>query len=128
MNEVRELRTQLEAGLLEISPDAVIFGKDTPRLGHTCLFAVPGFSAETQVIQMDLQGVSISSGSACSSGKVDRSHVLEAMGVGDELSFAALRVSLGAATTKSDVDVFLSVWQQIYERTKAGIASDKQCA
>ncbi len=130
-NKIKELRDKFEAELLEISPDAVIFGRDQQRLPNVCCFAVPGFSAETQVIQLDLQGVSISSGSACSSGKVEQSHVLKAMGVDDDLSFAALRVSLGAGSTEADVTRFLEVWSEIYKRAKAREAAkntDKGCA
>lgn len=116
---IKELRDELESGLLALSPDAVIFGRDeNNRVGNVCCFAVPGFSAETQVIQLDLMNVSISSGSACSSGKVEHSHVLKAMGVSDELSFAALRVSLGSGTTKEDVAAFLKAWGVIYTRAK----------
>lgn len=112
------LRDKLEAGLLEISPEVVIFGRGQQRLPNVCCFGIPGFSAETQVIQMDLEGVAVSSGSACSSGKVEASHVLKAMGVGDDLSSAALRVSLGPKSSEADVDRFLSVWGKIYGRVK----------
>jgi len=118
-DQTTALRNELEQGLKEISPDCVIFGQDQERLPNVCCFGVPGFSAETQVIQMDLSGVSISSGSACSSGKVEQSHVLKAMGVAPDLSFAALRISLGNQTTKSDINGFLKAWQKIYEQTKA---------
>jgi len=123
--QITILRDGLEQGLKEISPDAVIFGQDQHRLPNVCCFAVPHFSAETQVIQMDLSGVSISSGSACSSGKVEQSHVLKAMGVAPELSGATLRISLGNKTTKSDINGFLKAWQKIYEQTKASISGGK---
>lgn len=123
-----ELRDELESGLLKISPDAVIFGLDAKRLPNVCCFAVPGFSAETQVIQMDLAQVSISSGSACSSGKVEQSHVLKAMGVADGLSFAALRISLGTSSRKSDVDGFLIAWEKIYSRAKQQRKAEGQAA
>lgn len=112
------LRTALEDGIAAIAPDAVIFGKDAARCPHVCCFGVPGFSAETQVIQFDLKGVSISSGSACSSGKVERSHVLSAMGVGDDLIFSALRLSLGRGSTEADIERFLEVWGAIYKEVK----------
>ncbi len=115
---IRDLRDQLETGLLEISPDAVVFGKDVSRLGNVCCFAVPGFSAETQVIQLDLMNVSVSSGSACSSGKVDHSHVLKAMAVKENISFAALRISLGWGSSADDVERFLEAWEGIYIRAK----------
>lgn len=115
---ISALRERLETGLTEISPEAVIFGEERSRLANVCCFAVPGFSAETQVIQMDLMNICISSGSACSSGKVEQSHVLKAMQVEDDLSFAALRVSLGPASVAEDIDRFLEGWRAIYARMK----------
>lgn len=115
---VRKLRDELEAGILEISPDAIVFGKDQERLGHVCCFAVPDFSAETQVIQFDLMNICISSGSACSSGKVEHSHVLKAMAVKENISHAALRISLGNQSNSSDIDKFLKAWESIYTRAK----------
>lgn len=115
---VRKLRDELEAGILNISPDAIVFGKDQERLGHVCCFAVPGFSAETQVIQFDLMNICLSSGSACSSGKVEHSHVLKAMAVKENLSHAALRISLGSQSGSSDVTQFLKAWESIYTRVK----------
>lgn len=112
------LRARLEAGLTAISPDAVIFGAGAPRLPHVTCFAVPGFSAETQVIQFDLMNICISSGSACSSGKVEKSHVLSAMGIVDDLSFAALRLSLGEHSKEAEIDAFLDGWRVIYQRMK----------
>ena len=75
------LRDRLEAGLKAITPQAVIFGAGATRLPNTTLFAVPGVKAETAVIAFDLEGVAVSSGAACSSGKVTPSHVLAAMGM-----------------------------------------------
>lgn len=112
------LRDRLEAGIKSRSPDAVIFGDGALRLPHVTCFAVPGFSAETQVIQFDLMNICLSSGSACSSGKVEQSHVLKAMGVGEDLSFAALRLSLGGQTLPEEIDAFLEAWGAIYARQK----------
>lgn len=98
---VSALRNQFEALL---PSDAIIFGGAAPRLPNTSNFALPGLSAETAVIAMDLEGVAISSGAACSSGKVKSSRVLEAMGVSPELAKAALRVSFGHDSKASDVD------------------------
>ncbi|KZL17576.1 Cysteine desulfurase [Pseudovibrio axinellae] len=112
------LRDHLEERLYEISPDAVIFGKNVSRLGNTTCFAVEGISAETALINFDLFGVAVSSGSACSSGKVGASHVLLAMGVSESLARGAIRVSLGWATTKDDVEHFLGAWVKIYKRMK----------
>jgi cysteine desulfurase len=104
------LRDRLEAGLKARMPGAVVFGVDAERLPNTTLFAVPGIKAETAVIALDLDGVAVSSGAACSSGKVQPSHVLAAMGVPALLAQGAIRVSLGPTTTESEVDRFLDAW------------------
>jgi cysteine desulfurase len=100
---MRVLRARAEAALLHAAPEAVIFGGTTERLPNTFAFAVPGLKAETALIAFDLEGVALSSGSACSSGKVKRSHVLEAMGVEPRLAEGALRVSLGWNSAEEDV-------------------------
>jgi cysteine desulfurase len=108
--QMLRLRERLEDGLKALSPDMVIFGTDMERLPNTSLFAVPAVKAETAVIAFDLQGVAVSSGAACSSGKVQPSHVLAAMGVSPMLARGAVRVSLGWSTTESDVDRLLRAW------------------
>ena len=107
------LRGHLEAGLQQASPEVVIFGAAAARLPNTTLFAVPGMKAETAVIAFDLEGAAVSSGAACSSGKVQPSHVLGAMGVSPQLVRGAVRVSLGAATTETDVERFLRAWNNV---------------
>jgi len=109
------LRNELEGGLRAISPGAVIFGAGTgvERLPNTTLFALEGMKAETAVIAFDLEGVAVSSGAACSSGKVQPSHVLAAMGVSPALVRGAVRVSLGWTTTKADIDRFLAAWRKV---------------
>jgi cysteine desulfurase len=109
------LRHTLEAGLKAISPDVIIFGAEAERLPNTTLFTVPGMKAETAVIAFDLDGVAVSSGAACSSGKVTPSHVLAAMGVSPPLARGAVRVSLGPATAESDVDRFLAAWRKLFQ-------------
>ena len=104
------LRDRLEAGIKAATPEAVIFGAAVPRLPNTTLFAVPGLKAETAIIAFDLNGIALSSGSACSSGRVQPSHVLAAMGVSPELARGALRVSLGRTTTEAEVEQFLGTW------------------
>jgi cysteine desulfurase len=89
------LRNRLESGLKAISPHAVIFGEAAGRLPNTTLFAVEGMKAETAVIAFDLEGIAVSSGAACSSGKVQPSHVLAAMEISPALVRGAVRVSLG---------------------------------
>ena len=107
-----------EAGVeaLTIAPDAAIFAESAERLGNVVNFAVPGLKAAVAMMGLDLQGLSVSSGSACSSGKVGPSHVLQAMGVGPELSECALRVSLGWSSTAADVDAFLSGFAEVLGR------------
>jgi len=103
-------RDRLEAGLKARMPAAIVFGAQVERLPNTTLFAVPGIRAETAVIALDLEGIAVSSGAACSSGKVQPSHVLAAMGVAAPLAQGAIRVSLGPTTTESEVYRFLDAW------------------
>lgn len=110
--ETHELSDQLVAGL----GDAIIFSENVVRLSNTSCFAVPGLKAETAIMLLDLEGLAVSSGSACSSGKVGRSHVLDAMGVAPEISSGAIRVSLGWNTTSDDVTRFNDVWTKITAR------------
>ncbi|HEY6601749.1 MAG TPA: cysteine desulfurase family protein [Xanthobacteraceae bacterium] len=107
------LRDRLEAGLKAASPAVVIFGTESERLPNTTLFAVPGVKAETAVIALDLEGVAVSAGAACSSGKVQPSHVLAAMGVPPHLARAGVRVSLGPSITESEIDRFIEAWIKV---------------
>jgi cysteine desulfurase len=107
------LRDRLEAGLKAATPEVVIFGAAVERLPNTTLFAVPGMKAETAVIAFDLEGIAVSSGAACSSGRVQPSHVLAAMGVAAELAGAAVRVSLGPTTAESDIECFIQAWIRV---------------
>jgi cysteine desulfurase len=111
-NRLEMLRNRLENGVRE-TPDALVFATDAPRLPNTTLFTVPGLRAETAVIGFDLAGVAVSSGSACSSGKVQPSHVLEAMGVGPELAKGAVRISLGWSTSEADIDFAIKAWRKL---------------
>ena len=110
---MRGLRDKLEAGLKTAAPQAVVFGADADRLPNTTLFALPGIKAETAVIAFDLDGVAVSSGAACSSGKVQPSHVLAAMGVQRGLSDGAIRISLGPTTTENDLEKFQNAWNKL---------------
>jgi cysteine desulfurase len=114
------LRDRFEAGLPR---DAVVFGAGAKRLPNTSNFALPGLTAETAVIAMDLEGVAISSGAACSSGKVRSSRVLAAMGVAPDLAKAALRVSFGHESKESDVDEVLNALHKIAARRAQGAAA-----
>jgi cysteine desulfurase len=109
---VERLRNRLEAGLREM-PGMVIFSADAQRLPNTTLFTSPGLRAETAVIGFDLEGFAVSSGSACSSGKVQPSHVLEAMGFGPNLARGAVRLSLGWSTTEADIESCLRAWRKL---------------
>ena len=104
----------------------IIFSEDAPRLPNTTLFAVPGLRAETAVIGFDLAGIAVSSGSACSSGKVTPSHVLAAMRVEKPLLGGAIRVSIGPTTTECDIDLFLEAWRKLVSslsKDKRGLAA-----
>jgi cysteine desulfurase len=112
MAKVEKLRNRLETGLRQ-TRGVFVFSSDTPRLPNTTLFTVPGLKAETAVIGFDLEGIAVSSGSACSSGKVQPSHVLEAMGFGPEPAKGAVRLSLGWSTTDADIDCCLKAWRKL---------------
>jgi cysteine desulfurase len=109
---LKSLRNRLEDGLRE-TRDVIVFSDDVPRLPNTTLFTVPGLKAETAVIGFDLAGIAVSSGSACSSGKVQPSHVLEAMGFGPEIAQGAVRLSLGWSTSTADVDHCIEAWRKL---------------
>jgi cysteine desulfurase len=111
---LKSLRDRLESGLRQTS-EVVVFSGDVARLPNTTLFTVPGLKAETAVIGFDLAGVAVSSGSACSSGKVQPSHVLEAMGFGPKLAQGAVRLSLGWSTSDADIDRCLEAWRKLSE-------------
>jgi cysteine desulfurase len=123
---MQTLRDTLEAGLKAIAPDAVIFAEGAERLPNTTLFSAPGLKAETAVIAFDLEGVAVSSGAACSSGKVQPSHVLAAMGVSPEFARGAVRASLGWSTAESDVERLLNAWRKLataLSKGRRGIAA-----
>ena len=109
---LESLRNWLERGLRETT-GAIVFSGDVPRLPNTTLFTVPGLKAETAVIGFDLEGIAVSSGSACSSGKVQPSHVLKAMGFGPEIAEGAVRLSLGWSTSPADIDRCLKAWRKL---------------
>jgi cysteine desulfurase len=117
MPDNRLLRDRLETELEHVSPDVQIFGRDAERVGNTTCFAAPAFSADAALISLDLDGVAVSSGSACSSGKVGRSHVLDAMGIAPEIAKSALRVSFGWNSVPADVDAFIAAWRRMIDRT-----------
>jgi cysteine desulfurase len=106
------LRSELEAGLIAID-GTMIFSQQVPRLPNTTLFALKGIRAETAVIAFDLEGVAVSSGAACSSGKVQASHVLAAMAIQPEIAVGAILVSLGPTTKKADINRCIEAWKKL---------------
>ena len=122
------LRDDLERRIRAIAPDVRVFAAGAGRLANTSCFAVPGLTAETQVIALDLAGVAVSAGAACSSGKVSPSHVLRAMGASDAEAGAAIRISFGWASTAADVDRFVAAWSEFVHRNRADAGSAPQAA
>jgi len=115
---VQRLRNAVEAAVLATAPEAIVIGGAAPRLPNTSAIALPGISAETQVIALDLDGVMVSAGAACSSGKVGPSHVLQAMGAAPKIAGSTIRVSLGWSTTEAEIEHFLEAWIAMYRRVK----------
>ena len=120
------LRDSIEDGISTISLEVgnevaqpVFFGKSEARLGNTSCFAVAGIKAETALVALDLDGVAVSSGSACSSGKVKKSHVLDAMGAEPAELDGALRISVGWDSDEKDASRFLNAWKTIVGRLAA---------
>jgi len=122
------LRDDMERRLLAAAPDAVIHGAGVERLANTSCIGLPGVSGEIQVMTLDLAGVAVSAGSACSSGKVTPSHVLSAMGRDDEAARSAVRVSLGAETKAEQIDRFVEVWSDMARRRDTGAHSRRSVA
>ncbi|MDH4982694.1 cysteine desulfurase family protein [Hyphomicrobium sp. D-2] len=106
------LRDRLEADVMRETPAAVIIGRNVARIANTSCIAMPGKPSETLVIRMDLDGIAISSGAACTSGKIGENTVLAAMGLDASITGSAVRVSLGAGTTDDDVTAFLAAWKK----------------
>ena len=114
---IAELRDGFEAGIRAAVPGARILCQEVDRLPNTSCVVMPGVAAETQVMAFDLEGIAVSAGSACSSGKVKRSHVIEAMEPGGEAAANSIRVSLGWLTTVEEVDHLVAAWCKLYKRT-----------
>jgi cysteine desulfurase len=120
--DIARLRDAAQLRLCALAPDAVVFGAEAPRLPNTLCIAMPGVASSTQVIALDLAGVMVSAGAACSSGKVTRSHVLEAMGIAPAVAESAIRISLGWTSTAADLDQLVDAWSALYSRTRARVA------
>jgi cysteine desulfurase len=110
-SEIKNNRDLLEVNLKKLSNEIKIFGEDTNRLANTCYFAYPSMTSENQVIALDQKGICVSSGAACSSGKVEPSHVLKAMQVDEKYIHSAIRVSLGWDSTKEQIETFFNIWK-----------------
>jgi cysteine desulfurase len=117
----------LETEIAAIAPDAVVLGAAAHRLPNTSAIAMPGVAAETQVVALDLDGVMVSAGAACSSGKVGPSHVLAAMRVDPEIAASTIRVSLGWSSSEAEIDHCLRVWTALYRRCR-GLAEGARAA
>jgi cysteine desulfurase len=116
-SKVKRLRDYLEKALLNISDTAVIFGVNADRLPNTSSFSMPGVNAETQLIHFDINGISISAGSACSSGKLDISRTQLYMGFAEDIANNAIRISLGPENTMDEIERFIEVCKTLYTRT-----------
>lgn len=116
--EIQKLRDHMEAEMHKISNKITIYGQNAPRVGNTCNIGIKDMPAQTQMMALDLDGIAVSSGSACSSGSFKPSHVLTAMGANEEDAKSALRISMGWATTSADIDAFLESWKKIAQRVK----------
>jgi cysteine desulfurase len=118
---IARLRDEAERRLLDLAPDATIHGKAALRLPNTICISMPGVRSATQVMALDLAGVMVSAGSACSSGKVRRSHVLDAMRVEPDLAETAIRISLGWSTSEAEIEHLAEAWGALYARTRTSV-------
>ena len=112
------LRDRTEAALRAIAPGVRAYGAGATRLPNTSYISMPGVAAETQVLALDLAGVCVSAGSACSSGKVHRSAVLAAMGIEDAEAGSAIRISFGWNSQSGDIDRLIAAWRDLYIRVR----------
>lgn len=122
LQATESLRNQMEEAILNFCPAANVYGRSVARAPNTSYIAMPGVSAEVQLMAFDLAGISVSSGSACSSGKVRPSHVLKAMGIDYAQAGGVIRVSLGWDSKPDDIEAFIANWKQIYESNARKVA------
>jgi len=116
--EIKDLRDYLESSLFAFEPNIKIYSKNSRRLPNTTYIAMPSVDNQTQLINFDLKGFSVSTGSACSSGVVEKSHVLKAMNDNDKFSDSAIRISLGINNTQEEIQNFISAWKNVYTTLK----------
>ena len=121
-DEIEELRNYMEDEIGNVSKETIIVGSENRRLPNTSCIVTPGWRGENQVIELDLKGVSVSSGSACSSGKLQKSETLMGMGFSESLAQNSLRISLGPHTKKRDIENFLFAWKELYLKSRDNTA------
>lgn len=117
MTRLQKLQAYLERELAAHAPSMRVIGQNTARVGNTSCITMPGVKSETQLIHFDMQGIAVSAGSACSSGRVEPSHVVAAMDVPAEDAACAIRISTGLQTEEKDIDHFIKAWKMLYDRT-----------
>lgn len=115
-SKLKAYRTQIETAFKSSHPNVLINGEEAPRVANTTSLTIEGFDASTLLMSFDLEGIAVSTGSACSSGSVQASHVLKAMGATDSQAKSGLRISSGWATTQGDIDAFIKSWTKIIQR------------
>ena len=118
MSKIKELRDQLEFELLSLASDIKIFGKNSERLPNTSFICMPGVKSDVQLMHFDLNNIGVSNGSACSSGKIEPSHVLFAMGATKEQAECSIRISIGWETKREDIKKIIDCWYDIYKKFK----------
>lgn len=118
MDHLRDIRDTIEAGLKEMEPELVIFGEDAPRVPNTSFFAISDIASQTLMMALDLDGISVSTGTACSSSKVGASRAVTAMGLSDKAPHGCIRLSLGYTSAPHDAERFLDAWAKIRKRDR----------
>ena len=119
--ELKKLRDKIEIEIKKIAPEAKFFGSNADRVSNVTMIATPDISGETQLVALDVENICVSNGSACTSGTVKKSRILEAMGASDNEATSAIRVSLGWNSTEKDVEYFLEKWTETYNRIKSRV-------
>ena len=127
-SRIATIRDGFEKSLKAAIPGIMVFGEKAPRLSNTSNVALPGLSGENIVIALDLDGVLVSSGSSCSSGKITPSHVLSAMGVSENLAGASLRVSFGWNSTEADAEAVVAALLRLNNRAKTRSSKAEEAA
>jgi cysteine desulfurase len=116
-------RDRIEREIADYAPEVTFYSQNTDRVANTTMFSLAGIASDTQMINLDLSGIAVSNGSACSSGRVEPSHVLRAMGASEDQAASALRISLGWATEEDDINHFIQSWKDMYDRVKSRLTN-----